>query len=254
MSLLGTMLTTATATLASAFALGPDCYGEAVVIRDQGEADHGDPASGAPSWTTPGVPASVWRLVEAASAVRDDDGRRRCLLAEAEKDARDALTTRPEDPDRRFALVVVLGMRADTEGGRGKILAAAELHTELRMLLEIAPDHPQARHMLGRLHAGVLRMNGVTRWLAVNLLGGGPLKEATWDEAERNLAFAERAAPDVLDHHLQLANLYRDTGRPELALAEVDHVLALPAATPTEEMVRAEAMELGERLRRAAGR
>lgn len=248
------MLTAVTATLTGAVAPDPDCRLVADTIRGRAEAVQDGPGSGAPSWATPGVPPSVWRLVEAASAARDDDGRRRCLLAQAEKDAREALASHPEDPDRHFALAVVLGVRANTEGTRAKVLAAAALHTELRALLEIAPDHPQARHMLGRLHAGVLRMNGVTRWLAINLLGGGPLGEATWEEAERNLAFAERAAPNVLDHHLQLANLYRDTGRPELALVEVGHVLALPVATAMDESVRAEAMGLGEKLRRVAKR
>lgn len=208
-------------------------------------------AAGAPSWVAPGVPASVWRLIDAGSRAGDDDKRRRCLLDHAEADARAALAGHEEDTGRRFALVIVLGMRANTDGGRAKVRAAAELHAELNALLAQAPEHAQARHMLGRLHAGVRRMNGVTRWLATNLLGGGVLKEATWEEAERNLAFAERTAPEVMDHHLQLANLYRDTGRPQLALQEVEHVLRLTAGTSLEEGVRAEALRLRESLERS---
>ena len=224
--------------LATSWASATDCDTLAVHARGAG-ASTGTP----PSWVAPGVPDPVWRLVEASAAAGDENDRR-CLLREAEADARQALSEAPEDVGRHFALAVVLGMRANTEGGRTKVLAASELHTELRALLELDPDHAQARHMLGRLHAGVRRMNRVTRWLATNLLGGGALKEATWEEAERNLAFAAQAAPDVLDHHLQLANLYRDTDRPELALEAARRAIALPSTTPMEEAVRAEALAL----------
>ena len=91
-------------------------------------------------------------------------------------------------------------------------------------------------------------MNRVTRWLATNLLGGGELKKATWEEAERNLTFAEQQVPEVSDHHLQLANLYRDTKRPELALAEAEHVLSLPVRSAMEQAVYDEASDLKKRL------
>lgn len=91
-------------------------------------------------------------------------------------------------------------------------------------------------------------MNRITRWVATNLLGGDALKAATWEEAERHLAFAEERIPEVAEHHLQLANLYRDTDRRDLALVEVEHVLGLPATTPMEIDTREEALELKERL------
>jgi hypothetical protein len=93
--------------------------------------------------------------------------------------------------------------------------------------------------MMGRLNAAVLRMSRVTRWLATSLLGGGELKKATWIAAERDLAFAETRVPQVSDHHLQLAYLYRDTKRPGLAMTEVEHVLAMPMNT-TRAVTRAE--------------
>jgi hypothetical protein len=205
------------------------------------------PASAEAAWLVPGVPDTVRALVEASYAA--DSKRAKELLKEAEVQARAAVAGHEDDVGRRFALAVVLGLRADREGGRTKVLAASALHEELQAILAIDPEHARARHMLGRLQAGVLRMSRVTRWIATNLLGVGELKKANWEEAERNLAFAEEHAPEVLDHHLQLANLYRDTGRPELALQEVSHVLALPAVSPMEEAVRAEALRLQERLR-----
>ena len=138
--------------------------------------------------------------------------------------------------------------RTEVEGGRTKVAVASELHTELRSILELDPDHARARHLLGRLHAGVLRMGCLTRWLATNLLGGDQLKQATWEEAERNLSFAEANAPEVAGHHLQLGNLLNDTDRPELALVEVAHVLDHAAVSPMERVVREEALLLKEKL------
>jgi hypothetical protein len=210
----------------------------------RGQAPTAAPAgSAAAAWVVAGVPDTVRALVEAAYAT-DDAGQAKELLKEAEIHARAATGDHEDDVGRRFALAVVLGLRADREGGRTKVLAAAELKKELDAILILDPEHARAHGMLGRLHAGVRRMNRVTRWVATNLLGGGELKKATWEEAEGNLAFAEKHAPEVPDHHLQLANLFRDTGRPELALVEVGHVLALPAVSPMELAVRAEAQRL----------
>jgi uncharacterized protein HemY len=87
-------------------------------------------------------------------------------------------------------------------------------------------------------------MYGITRWLATNLLGGATLKQASWEEAERHLSFAEDRAPEVPDHHLQLARVYRDTGRPELALPELDHVLDMQVTSPMEREARGEALQI----------
>ena len=45
-------------------------------------------------------------------------------------------------------------------------------------------------------------------------------------------------------------DLYRDTDRPDLALVEVEQVLAIQASSPTERAVLTEAIELEEELAR----
>ena len=202
-------------------------------------------AQSRPAWVVDGVPDSVWILVEASTATLEENDMK-ALLRRAEVHARTALVDDVDDVGRRFALAVVLGLRADREGGRTKVRAAADLHRELETILEADPDHARARHMMGRLHAGVRRMGGLTRWIATNLLGGGELKKATWEEAERNLTFAEERVPEVSAHHLQLANLYADTDRPELALRELEHVFQLPATSPMEWATWDEALERQE--------
>ena len=200
-----------------------------------------------PSWAAEGVSPTVWRLVEDAMA-SDDNEFRKELLRQAEAQVRREGEGNADDTSMRFALALVLGMRANEEGGRSKVAAASDLYVELQTILQREPDHARARHMLGRLHAAVLRMGRITRWLATNLLGGEELKTATWEEAELNLAFAESQSPEVADHHLQLGNLYRDTGRPRLALREMAHVLDMPAVSSTEHAVREEALARKEEL------
>lgn len=205
------------------------------------------PTQSRPAWVVDGVPDSVWILVEASTATVEEDDMK-ALLGRAEAHARIALVDDVDDVERRFALAVVLGLRADREGARTKVRLAADLHRELETILGADPDHARARHMMGRLHAGVRRMNGITRWIATNLLGGGELKKATWEEAERNLTFAEERVPEVSEHHLQLANLYVDTDRPELALQELEHVFQLSATSPMELATWDEAIGLQELL------
>jgi len=196
-----------------------------------------------PAWVVGDVPDTVWILLESSVAQRDSD-EAKALLLEAERLARASIVGHEEDVGRRFALAAVLGMRTDVEGGRTKVRTASRLYEELGVVLGLDPELAQARYMMGRLHAGVRRMSGVTRWLATNLLGGAILKEASWAEAERHLLFAEENAPSVPDHHLQLARVYADTGRPDLAYEEALHVVALDARSPMELAARAEALEL----------
>ncbi len=196
-----------------------------------------------PAWVVGDVPDTVWILMETAVATPDEE-RMKELLLEAEDHARTAVVGNEDNVGRRFALAAVLGMRADREGGRTKVKAAAALHDELKVVLELDSEHAQAHYMMGRLHAGVRRMNGVVRWLATNLLGGDTLKQASWEEAERHLTFAAANAPEVPDHHLQLARVYRDTGRPEMALPVLDHVLSMDVTSPMEREARAEALQI----------
>jgi len=201
-----------------------------------------------PAWVVDGVPDAVWMTVEEAIA-ETNKSRSKDLLKRAEVEARAAVAGYEGEAGRRFALAVVLGLRADREGGKTKVAIASELKKELEATLAIDPEHGRARHMRGRLHAGVLRMSRLTRWLATSLLGGGELKKATWEDAEHDLVFAEIQVPEVSDHHLQLARLYRDTRRPQLALAEVEHVLSMPAQSAMERAVHAEAVSLRKALK-----
>ncbi|MBM4184722.1 MAG: hypothetical protein FJ207_11010 [Gemmatimonadetes bacterium] len=196
-----------------------------------------------PEWAEPTVPDTVVALVMAATDAPAGDERKE-RLREAEAAARASVVGHEGDIARRYALAIVLGLRANAEGGQTKVKAASDLSRELDAVLVADSSHAGARHMLGRLHAGVRRMNRITRWIATNLLGGDELKRATWEAAEVNLAYAEVHATGVADHHLQLALLYRDTGRAALAIDELEHVLGFEAKSALDAEVLAEAAEV----------
>lgn len=200
-----------------------------------------------PAWVVADVPDTVWILIETAAGEEDDD-RAKDLLADAERLARASLEGHERSVGRRFALAAALGMRADREGGGSKVRAASALYEELDTILGLDPEHARARYLMGRLHAGVRRMGTITRWVATNLLGGDVLGRASWEQAEAHLAFAEERAPEVPDHHLQLAHLYADTDRPDLAAREVAHVLTIQPTSPLERAAVEEARELWEEL------
>jgi tetratricopeptide (TPR) repeat protein len=174
-----------------------------------------------------------------------------CLLSAAEAAAKEAVAEDPTGVDRHYALAVILGLRADREGGRSKVLAASAMYDQLRAILSMDPEHVGAHHLMGRLQAGVMRMDRVTRWIATHLLGGGILKEASWAAAEHNLAFAVAAAPEVPDYRYELARLYEDTGRAGLALKEAERVLATDPSAALEPTVHAKAAALVTRLQAA---
>ena len=202
-----------------------------------------------PSWRDPGAQGTLRRLSEAfATKPRGDEAK--CVLASVEQTAVRAVAAHPDAVEDRYALAVVLGLLADHEGGASKVKAASRMYDQLLRILALAPDHIGAHHLLGRLQAGVMRMDRVTRWIATGLLGGGALRGASWDEAERNLTFAVRGAPFIPDYHFELAHLYEDTGRADLALHEAQLVLAMDPSTAIDGSVPAKAAALVARLQR----
>jgi len=201
-------------------------------------------------WSGPESRNSVRRLTYAASGGTHEYAPE-CLLSAADTVAREAVGEDPGSVERRYALAVVLGLEAEREGGRAKVRAASALYDQLQAILAMDPEHVGAHHLMGRLQAGVMRMDRVTRWLATHLLGGGILKRASWSAAEQNLAYAAEEAPSVPDYGYELAHLYEDTGRPGMALEEAQRVLVMDPSAALEPTVHAKAAALVMRLEAA---
>lgn len=160
------------------------------------------------------------------------------LYREVESLAEARLALDPHDIEARWWRVAAVGLRLDEEGPREKIRLARFIHGEAEWILERDPHHPGAHHALGRLHAGILRLNPVLRFFALRMVGEEELRHARWEDAERHLRAAIAAEPCLLHHRYELARILEDQGRRAEALEERRKLLALPDLDPMDPVVR----------------
>jgi hypothetical protein len=158
----------------------------------------------------------------------------------------------PEDVHANYLLATALGTRAEVAGGVTKMRFYKAFHDQVEHVLDLDPDHAGAQHLLGRLHAGIMRVDRVTRFIAVRLFGGDQLGKASWEEARRLLEAGASGDPCVPDHHWELARVYADLGLLDLAEDRLFTVLRLGATSPRDENVRGLAVLLLDDLQAAA--
>jgi FimV-like protein len=147
------------------------------------------------------------------------------LYAEAEKYARQAVEANPSDAEGHFNLARAIGRNALRMGTRDRIKYAKVVRAEALEALKYNPQHAGALHVMGVWNAEVMRLNGFSRMVAKNFLGGQIFGEANWKEAVRYMEASVAAEPDRLVHHLDLAKVYRDVGDKEKARAEFQAVI-----------------------------
>jgi len=180
---------------------------------------------------------SLAREYSTMASVEPDRELARSLAYAARSHGQAARSLAPDSPEARYWLAVASGLAADVESGRTRIRLAEEAFSEAGWVLERDSLHAGAHFLRGRIHAAVMRLSSVTRFLARLLLGGDVLDEASWTEAEEHLSRAA-AIEDVPMHHFSLANLYRDTGRDELIIPELERALRAPGSRPVDELYR----------------
>jgi tetratricopeptide (TPR) repeat protein len=188
------------------------------------------------------------RILAQARGHEDPDVRVQ-LYDMVESRARAALEEDPSDIDARWWLVATLGLRADEESARRKIQLAGEVHEEAERILEVDPDHPGAHHAVARLHAGILRLNRVVRYVALRLVGEETLREADWEGAEWHIQRAIEQEPDILIHRYERVRMLQTQGRLDEAREELENLFSLPDTAPMDPVVRSRA----ERLRSELG-
>lgn len=192
-------------------------------------------------------PAGAWETMLAASAFELDVARR--SLRALEDSLLVAAAERPQDIEIRYLLAAATGVRAELEGGRDQIEAAKDAHARAKEVLALDPEHPGAKHLIGRLHLEVLRMSRIKRFLATKVLGGSELAGATWEEARALLEAAAVGDPCSSEHHFQLARLYVETGDTELARERLRAVLRMPPASARDSVWLARSGELMDALK-----
>ncbi|MBW3534331.1 MAG: hypothetical protein KY453_03785 [Gemmatimonadetes bacterium] len=190
---------------------------------------------------------ALWRASREAVSLgiltRDEEARQ-TWYRNAEGFAARAVDARPEGIEGHHWLSVALSRRAGDEGPRTRIQLAQRVREEALFVLERDSLHAGAHEVLGQWHAEVMRLNGITRFLARKLLGAGTFEEASWAEGERHLRRAVELSPEVLMHRLVLARLLVDRGEVEEARRHLREVLERPALDPVDPVLKQEAQEL----------
>jgi tetratricopeptide (TPR) repeat protein len=187
---------------------------------------------------------ALWKAsrsaVDLGSYERKDD-KREAYFKEAELDALRAVEANPGDAEGHFNLARSLGKNALTQGPRSRIKYAKDVRNEALECLKIDPKHAGCLHVMGMWNAEVMRLNGFTRMLAKNFLGGKIFDTANWSEAKRYMEESVAAEPDRIVHHVDLAGVYRDTGDKTKAKAQWQLAMKLPNRDYNDRHYKAEA-------------
>ncbi len=174
-------------------------------------------------------------LVKAASAAVDSGEfntnveQRTAQYRRAEQYARRAVAANPGDAEGHFELAKAIGRNALTMGTRDKIKFAGEVHEQAMDALKLSPKHGGALHVMGVWNAEIMRLNGFSRMIAKNFLGGKIFGEASWDNAEKYLQEAVAAEPNRITHHLDLGAVYADRNDKARAIEQYEWVERAPA-------------------------
>jgi tetratricopeptide (TPR) repeat protein len=160
-----------------------------------------------------------------------DDRERDRLYSQAELYARRAVEANPGDAQGHFHLARALGRKALSVSKRDQVKYATDIRRHALEALEHDPKHSGALHVMGVWNYNVMRLSGVTRFMAKKFLGGAVFDSASWEEAQRYMEESVANDPRGLVHHLDLARVYRARNNKPKAR---EHYEAIIRGTPAE--------------------
>ena len=170
------------------------------------------------------------------------------LLARAEALARRAVAADSTRAEGHFALAAAVGRASLTMGKKERIRRAAVIRDEARRAIAIDSTYDGAYHVLGRWHAEIMRLSGLSRFFAKSFLGAGIFREASWDSATANLEKAVALDPGRIYHRLELAQVYADRKRYQQARTQLAEAASLPERELNDSAYKRAAGELAARL------
>ena len=188
----------------------------------------------------------LWKASRAAVDVGEynpDDKERERLYSEAELYARRAVEVNPADADGHAELARALGRKALSLGKKDQVKYAGDVRSAALEALKINPKNPAALHVMGKWNYEVLRLSGITRFMAKTFLGGKVFDSANWDDAQRYMEESVAVDPNRLVHHLDLARVYEARGNKEKAREQYEAVMKGPIGDFNDKKYQAEAAE-----------
>jgi tetratricopeptide (TPR) repeat protein len=178
-----------------------------------------------------------------------NEAERTTLYKRAEQYARRAVAERPNDADAHFELAKAIGRNALTMGTRDKVKFAGVVHDEGMAALKIDPKHAGANHVMGLWNAEVMRLNGISRFMAKNLLGGKVFGEASWDNAISYMEAAVANQPELISHRLDLAEIYIDRDMKDKAREQLEWIGKAPVTELNDKRYKEMAAEMLGKLK-----
>jgi len=174
---------------------------------------------------------ALWKASNAAVDLGEfNDAERQSYYTRGEQLGRLAVKANPNSANAHFALAKALGRVALSKGKRDKVKYAGVVHDEVNQAIRLDSLNAGALHVLGMWNAEIMRLSGFERWAARNLLGGGVLGEANWDNAQRYLERAVALEPNRITHRLDLAAVYADRDETAKAREQYEAIAKLPVA------------------------
>jgi hypothetical protein len=170
------------------------------------------------------------------------------LYSLAERYAARAVASESRGADGHFALAAAVGTGAIILGPEARIRRAAIIRREALRAIQLDPEHDGAYHIMARWNAEIMRLSGISRFVAQNFLGAGLFKQASWKKAIVYMEKAVRLDSTRIHHRLELARIYADQNRREDAEDQLHAVESLPAREATDSILKFQAVELRQRL------
>ena len=162
-----------------------------------------------------------------------------------------ALAADPKNAKAHLNLAVSYGHLTDFVGNKTKLEYSKIIRDETQKSIDLDPTDDYAWHVLGRWEAGVANVNGMLKALATLVYGGMP--KASNEEAVKCFKKAIEIAPQRLMHHAELAHVYKQMGKNDLALQEWQNTLGIRAQDSDDENYQKEARAATEAARKARG-
>ena len=190
--------------------------------------------------------AALWKACRESVDLGEQESdatKRTELYARAAAYAKRAIAVDSTDAEAYFHAARALGRQALTLSARDKVKSATEIRHDALKALELDPRHAGAAHVMGVWNAEIMRLNSLARLFAKTFLGGQVFSTASWSEATRYMELAVAIDPKRLVHRLDLARVYRDSGRLADARRSYEIALTLPSIDANDAGFRREAQD-----------